>query len=975
MNTQRLIGRAVAARLLIAAAFGSVPAVLPAQNDPEQLERLRRDQDEILRKAERLQALMQRLMQRYARENKADQIVLLKEGLAHLERSGILREVASIRDDIAATAFTEALRKQKEVVDDLERLLNILLERKSVENLDQELQQVEAQARTARELEQRQRELIDAAREAARSEPSAAEQALIDGLEALRDGERREAERNLRQAGTRRPFLESALERVRELLRGQQQLEQGLADEAAGRTPAARAREFDLGDLTQRTRELQGELRDQGRTRALGDAARELQKEAGGADQQALQQARDRLEAGATEAPKVAAGPEGKVRDPEWAKVREQLKAAPAGTSDAERQELGRIGGEAAELAKKRDQEAAAANAQTAADLQEAAAQLAQRMREQGAAAAPQGKEKEDAAQAVEQAGSRLEQARAAEQAGDVAEAQKKVNEALSALDRARTLHQQQHPDAGRQAGQMAAESSSTAQELQNAPSGESAEQAAAGQLRAAADALRKVEAGVESNREQQTPPEQTKESAGAARQQLEAAERALQEALAAASGDSQQEMQAAAARQQELQQQAAKAAEQLQRAVEQNQLTAEQARAAAERLQQARGHMQNAQQKLQSGQQANAAGEQQQAADAVQQAADALEENRPMSDAQRQQLQQQAKAQEQLADDIIKLAQELKKRDNKAAQRAVQQAAEAARKAQRAMEQGDEDETDEQQEEARQQLEEASKELEEEQDRYQDLRQEELLFRMKDELTTFLDRQRPITAQTLEAQRTAPAEGLSRAMRIKIRQLGEEEQELAGKIDFLVQALTEEGNLVYQAVLKANHEDLRDVAQRLSVRNPDVGAFTTLLQQEVERRTEKLLEALERERQRRQQQRQEQQAQSGQQQGKNRFSPQQQKLVSLIAELEMLKQLGIDTRRSADDLRAVVEARGEDVVSPTEVALIERLGHRHGEITKLFQQIKQGVEEAMQQMQGEEGAEPGAEPDRGQGGRPPRGR
>jgi len=114
------------------AAFACVPAM--AQSDAEALERLRRDQDEILRKAERLQGMMQRLQQRYEREGKPDQVKLLREGLAHLERSGILREVASIRDDIAASAYVEAQRKQKEVVDDLERLLNILLERKSIES-------------------------------------------------------------------------------------------------------------------------------------------------------------------------------------------------------------------------------------------------------------------------------------------------------------------------------------------------------------------------------------------------------------------------------------------------------------------------------------------------------------------------------------------------------------------------------------------------------------------------------------------------------------------------------------------------------------------------------------------------------------------------------------------------------------------------------------------------------------------------
>jgi hypothetical protein len=212
----------------------------------------------------------------------------------------------------------------------------------------------------------------------------------------------------------------------------------------------------------------------------------------------------------------------------------------------------------------------------------------------------------------------------------------------------------------------------------------------------------------------------------------------------------------------------------------------------------------------------------------------------------------------------------------------------------------------------------------------------------------TRFDKQRPITQQTLEFQQAG--DRLSRPARRQVNQLGEEEQALAGKIEFLVNALTEEGNLVYHAVLSANLEDLREIARRLAGRAPDVGSFTTLLQQDVERRSEQLLEALERERQRRDQERQQQQQQ---QQGENKFNPQREKLISLIAELEMLKQLGIDTRRATDDLRALVEARGDETISETEVALIQRLGHRHGEITKLFQQIKAGIEQALQQMQG----------------------
>ena len=1007
--------------LLLALAAAAAPAQQgPAQQDPEAMERLRRDQEEILRKAERLHGMMQRLQQRYEREQKPEQVKLLQEGVAHLERSGMLREVAGIRDDIAASAYAEALRKQKEVVTDLERLIDILLERKSMASLDADLAQVAEQARSARELEERQRALRDRTAEAMQSPPSPGEQRLLDALQQLRDAERREADANSRQAGTRRPFLESGLQRVRELLRDQTRLEQGLADEKAGRRGEAKAREFDLGELAERTRELQADLRDQQRQLDLGAAAGELQQQAAGSDQAAVERARDALEAKLQQAPRRGGTSEGKARDPEWTALKESLRAAGNGATEAERTRLQELGQKGAEVGAARAAEAARRNADAAGKLQQGAERLADRMRTgETPATAPEA----SPAAAVAEAQQRLAEAATAAAAGDLPKAQQTTEQALAALDRARARQQQQNPDADLNAARMAAEARAAGQELRNAPNAEAAEQQASDLLQAAESALRDVsepptgspesapspqgqapqgqqgrqgqaqpgqgpqgqpqQGQPQKGQPQQGQPQQgqpqqgqpqtqgqpqpneaqrREQAAARSRQALQQAEQALQQALEQASANSTPDMQQAAARQEELRQQADAARQQMQQAASEGAITNEQRDKAAQQVQQAMDRMQRAGERLQQGQQASAAAEQQAAAEELQQAMTALDRNRPVDAAKRERVQQEAAQQRQLQEDIVRLAEQLKQRQAQAAERKVQQAADAADRARRAMQQGEVEEAQQRQEEARQKLDEAAKELEQEEDRYQDLRQEELLFRMADELTTFLERQRPITAQTAEAAKSATAEGLSRAMRSKANQLGEEEQDLAGKIAALVQALTEEGNLVYQAVLKANVDDLREVARRLAGRRPDVGSFTTMLQGDVERRTEDLLAALERERQRREQERNEQQQQQQQQQqdrGRNRFNQQRKKLVSLIAELEMLKKLGVDTRTATDNLRTLVEARGDATISEAETALIERLAHRHGEITKLFQQIKAGVEETMQQMQQQEDQEP----------------
>jgi len=954
------------ARSFVAVALFAVVGCLvtttaaPAQTDPEAIAKLRRDQDDILRKAEHLQALMQKLLLRYEREHKQEHVKLLQEGLAHIERSGILRDVATIRDDLTAAAFTEALRKQKEVVDDLERLLNILLERKSVENLEQQMQLAAKQAATARELEQRQRNLIEDTQKIVRNEPTDAERKLLEGLQNLRDAERREAERNARQSGTRRPFLENALQQVQELLRQQERLESSLADEAAGRTAGIREREFDLGSLTQRTRELQGQLRDQERQQGLGEAAQKLREEAAGTDQQAMQQARDRLETQLQDAPKLHSGPDGATQDPDWKQLRDRLRKAEGGATPAESAELRQIGEAAEKLAAQRNQEAGEANTKLSGELQQDADKLAERMQQTRSAteqAAPA--DQQSPAQSVAEAGKRLGEAQAAAKAGATKEAQAKVNQALSALERARAQHQQQSPDAAKQAAEMAATAAATGQELQNAPNAEAAEQTANQQLQQAAEALRKTEDAVQTARDAGQKPDAGQPTA-TSKQQLEAAKQTLEQALGKANEGNQPDLAEAAQRQEQLQKATEAEQQKLGAAQKSGQITPEQQSAASSQLDKARQHMQQAVEQLSSGKQASAATQQDAAAEALQQAMESLQQQRPLSPEQKQALQDEAKKQQELAEDIVRLAEELKKRQNKAAERSAAQAADAARKAQRAMEQGDEQETQEQQEQARQKLEEAAKQLEEEKDRYQDLRQEELLFRMKEELTNLLEKQRPITAQTLEAQRTMPSEGLSRPARRKLNTAGEEEQGLATKIEFLVHALNDDGNLVYQTVLRASQEDLREVARRLSGRAPDPGPYTTMLQQDVERRAEELIKALEREQKRREQERRQQQEQ--QQQGQNKFNPQREKLVSLIADLEMLKQLGIDTRRATDNLRTLIDARGDEAVSDAEVALIERLSHQHAEITALFQKIREGIEAALQAQEG------GENPDQGGG-------
>jgi len=209
------------------ALFALFAPAIKAQVD----ERLQRDQAEILRRAERLEGLMQSLKTRYEKEGHTDKVQLLEQGLQHLQTTGLLDDVAKVRNDLDAGALAEAQRKQQEIIQDLESLLDILLERRSVESLTEEMQRAEALRAQAAELARRQEELARQTDAARTSQANATETQLQQELARLAQELRREADENRRQAGTQRPTLEAALDSVLRMLRDQAALEERLAQE------------------------------------------------------------------------------------------------------------------------------------------------------------------------------------------------------------------------------------------------------------------------------------------------------------------------------------------------------------------------------------------------------------------------------------------------------------------------------------------------------------------------------------------------------------------------------------------------------------------------------------------------------------------------------------------------------------------------------------------------------------------------
>lgn len=964
-----LLRRCLSLPLALTAGFTVVlsltPTPLRAQQDPPSTEQLGREQAELVRKAQRLHDLMRRLLERYSakKENRAHQVELIEKGLKHLEESGLLKDAADVRSHLDARALAEATRKQGKVIRDLEELLAILLDRRSLENLEAQMAAVARLANDVRELERRQAELQKRTIETARREPNKAENKLLERLRDLARRQRQESQHNLNDVGLQRPSLEHALARIEQLLRAQGQLEAAArrqtATEDGEADKARRAKAFALGELKQQAnQQLAGQSR-QRSLAGLAKAARNYQqalKQQDTADQRvAADELLRRLE-DVTRRLEDNAGhdrEESRLRE-RMQKLREQarnLDTAKAGdqqkTLEDLAKEIAKAAGDASETQRK-------TNDEELAKLEQAASKAAELLQQHG----PKDSPKEDPStgprpgSSAESLRRALESLRRAREHGRPEQDRRRMANLSAArrqLAEAQDRHRRENPEPKDRAAAMARETAQVAESLRQSPRPQETEKNAAKDLDTAEERLRQLQQQLDPGR--QAEPQAIEQNLAQSRRNLESARDRLQQAMAETNPADQKQADRARAqaaeRQNQLRQEAQRLRQDMRQAQQKGDITREQQQAADRQMQRATEQMRRAQQNLQRGRQATAAERQQDAAEQLERARQEMQRNRPLDKAQREKLQDLAKEQRKLEEDILRLARLVEERKNRRAQQALEQAADAAKRAAESMDQGDQ-EAEQRQQEARDRLEEARKALDKERDRYQDLRQEELLFRMRQELEEFLAKQKPITRQTEEASKMyAQQQRLSRRSRRKLNNLGDQESELSAKAQFLRTALEDEGVLVFSHALKANEQDLAEVASRLGGRRPDPGQLTVVLQKDVERRTQELLDALKREQERREQEERRRREQNQQQDQDEDNQRQRRRLVSVLAELQMLKQMEQDMLRRTKLVERLIRARGDEV-SAVDLALLQRLGHRHNEITRIFEQLRAQMEEAM---------------------------
>jgi hypothetical protein len=218
----------------------------------------------------------------------------------------------------------------------------------------------------------------------------------------------------------------------------------------------------------------------------------------------------------------------------------------------------------------------------------------------------------------------------------------------------------------------------------------------------------------------------------------------------------------------------------------------------------------------------------------------------------------------------------------------------------------------------------------------YQRLRQEELLFKIGEELEAIVKSHRESGTATREIDgKRENDDKPSRAQRLALKRIAKDEAAAGARCNVMADALAEETALVFSTVLRGLGEDLARIANDLDEAGDwETGGRTQALQDDVERGLVQLIEALKAERQRREDEARKPPPQKGQDQ-----QPQKDPLVADSAELKLLAALEADTVRSLNRLLALYPELAEEgaEIDPRVLIDVQRLAAQHERTTALF--------------------------------------
>ena len=236
---------------------------------------------------------------------------------------------------------------------------------------------------------------------------------------------------------------------------------------------------------------------------------------------------------------------------------------------------------------------------------------------------------------------------------------------------------------------------------------------------------------------------------------------------------------------------------------------------------------------------------------------------------------------------------------------------------------------------EAAERLEEAASQLAGDQQRYEQLRQDEVLYRLEEDLASLLDRQRAISIETqdIDAGR-GDLDRLGRSQRRAIARLSSTETDLARSAEGLGDAVRKDGAISFTFALDALRDDLHLAAEKLG--DEQTGWVVQTVQKDVESRLEDLLAVLDEETTRRQNQMEEPE-EGSESQGDSGPPP----LVPRVAELLLIKRMEeMQLARLESFVHFHPEVMDEEGFGPIERELLGRWYYEHERVTQMFEDM-----------------------------------
>ena len=908
---QRSVKLLLGTGCLVLASLSSVIAAAPQDTIPSKHQAALIEEQELLaRKLARLLGSMERLAERFEAEGRIHAAKLLRDGLTHARTRGTEGETSSLeelmstaRAELSADQSMQSIQTQERVIADLERLLSILMDRPDLEELENSLEEL-------RRFEAALAGLIDD------------ERRLQEETEALREEASGEAQRSLEEA------IDAAIELQRELLRKNEE----------------EARASGALDLEKLERQLSELLEDQHTDARVLDswnpeglppleqlsptleAARRAQAETGRL-QRAAEALREAAEASATE--DESAGFEDEIRELQTLAEKEE-RAGRASGNERTRETARRLEQAAGRLRDAGEDEAAREDA--AREVGELAAELGKEAEEADSRAKALRDEAREALSELS-GNSALDEELAEAIEAELAAAEEDPAEADRALERASRALNRGIDDLKFLGPAL------SASQRQNA---ERSEQIREGLGRLDEELAEKTAGAREKLGQANEAMQEASERAAEQDQQgakgaASEAEEALREALAALS-ETRQEGSGQGTEAEELareQEQLAEEVEALEELTEDASMDEAAQEVVRDELQEASEAMREASEEMRRNKSGAAAKAQRSAGEALRRAAqEAREGVTPQTPEQQERAEELAREQERIEKELYEFMKRYQEREDAQPLPGIDGAQEAAQEAQEALKSGELDEAQQAEEEAERQMEQALRDLKDEEEQYQSLRDEELLFQIAQEVASILEAHRGAAEETLEVD-AVRQEGArpSRGQRARLRKISRQEEALANRATEIGKALTEEGSIVFAELIERVDHDLRRVASDMSETGGyQSGERVQALQADVITSLNWLEEALEEEKQRRE----EQQKQDQPPPGENRLVPD-------VAELKLLGRMERDVLDAIDELLIIYpELKEAEGIDPLLLEEIGRLAHRHQRTSELFKVFRE---------------------------------